>query len=229
MKWNDLTMSQRAEVIQMAVKNGMRDLNQIRSFYDGSVNKFAMGGPEETIVIPSDNTKVNYQPSVYVGDSKEVQDALNAKIAAEGKAAYATGRFLPYIKYATDVVDWTSGDPTDAIQMAGNAIQLAGNRTANIYQGKSIGDIVKIGHRNHLRATKLTPAMVDDVKAFGRLFSKMGNIVAFPGLVGDVIQSYRDYENLIEAEKNYNNASTKVFNERVKTHPAVRTKYITKK
>lgn len=222
MKWNDLTMSQRAEVIQMAVKNGMRDLNQIRSFYDGSVNKFAMGGPEETIVTPSDNTKVNYQPSVYVGDSKEVQDALNAKIAAEGKAAYATGRFLPYIKYATDVVDWTSGDPTDAIQMAGNAIQLAGNRTANMYQGKSIGNIVKIGHRNHLRATKLTPAMVDDAKAFGRLFSKMGNIVAFPGLVGDVIQSYRDYENLIEAEKNYNNASTKVFNERVKTHPAVK-------
>lgn len=37
MKWNDLTMSQRAEVIQMAVKNGMRDLNQIRSFYDGSI------------------------------------------------------------------------------------------------------------------------------------------------------------------------------------------------
>ena len=122
MKWNDLTMSQRAEVIQMAVKNGMRDLNQIRSFYDGSVNKFAMGGPEETIVAPSDNTRVNYSPSVYVGDSQEVQDALNRRIAAEGKAAYATGRFLPYIKYATDVVDWTSGDPTDAIQIAGDGV-----------------------------------------------------------------------------------------------------------
>lgn len=35
--WKDLTMSQRAEVIQMAVKNGVRDLNQIRSFYDKSV------------------------------------------------------------------------------------------------------------------------------------------------------------------------------------------------
>ena len=44
MAWNDLTMSQRAEVIQMAVKNGMRDLNQIKSFYDSSINKFAYGG-----------------------------------------------------------------------------------------------------------------------------------------------------------------------------------------
>lgn len=46
MKWNDLTMSQRAEVIQMAVKNGMRDLNQIRSFYDESIGsrKFEDGG-----------------------------------------------------------------------------------------------------------------------------------------------------------------------------------------
>lgn len=56
MAWSDLTMSQRAEVIQMAVKNGMRDLSQIRSFYNDSINKFAMGGPkgddeeEETIM-----------------------------------------------------------------------------------------------------------------------------------------------------------------------------------
>ena len=44
--WKDLTMSQRAEVIQMAVNNGMRDLNQIRSFYDESIRsrRFGEGG-----------------------------------------------------------------------------------------------------------------------------------------------------------------------------------------
>ena len=222
MKWNDLTMSQRAEVIQMAVKNGMRDLNQIRSFYDDSVNKFAMGGPEETIVTPSDNTRVNYSPSVYVGDSQEVQDAVNTKVAAEGKAAYATARFLPYIKYATDVVDWTSGDPTDAIQMAGDAVQVAGKGVANRFKGKNIGDKVMVGHRNHRRATKLTQAMIDDAKAFGNVVSKAGKVVALPGFIGDIVQSYNDYKNWIEAEKNYNNVSSKVFNERVKTHPAVK-------
>lgn len=32
--WNDLTMQQRADVISMAVKAGMRDMKSIRSFYD---------------------------------------------------------------------------------------------------------------------------------------------------------------------------------------------------
>lgn len=32
--WNDLTMQQRADVISMAVKAGMRDMRSIRSFYD---------------------------------------------------------------------------------------------------------------------------------------------------------------------------------------------------
>ena len=45
--WNDLTMQQRADVIAMAVKAGMRDMNSIRSFYDktvGSGRRFAEGG-----------------------------------------------------------------------------------------------------------------------------------------------------------------------------------------
>lgn len=222
--WKDLNMSQRAEVIQMAVKNGMRDLNQIRSFYDDSVNKFAMGGPEETIVTPSDNTRVNYSPSVYVGDSQELQDALNRRIATEGKAAYATARFLPFIKYGTDVVDWTSGDPTDAMQMAGNAVQIAGKGVARSYNGKNIGDKVMVGHRNHLRATSLTQEMIDGTKAFGNVVNKAGKVVALPGLIGDIVQSYNDYKNWIEAEQNFNNVSNRVYNERVKTHPALRVK-----
>ena len=47
--WKDLSMTQRAEVIQMAIKHGIKDLNQIRSFYDSSLTsprKYAMGGPE---------------------------------------------------------------------------------------------------------------------------------------------------------------------------------------
>ena len=32
--WNDLTMQQRADVISMAVKAGMRDMKSIKSFYD---------------------------------------------------------------------------------------------------------------------------------------------------------------------------------------------------
>lgn len=47
--WNDLTMPQKAEVMQMAVKHGMKDLNEIRSFYDNTIrsgryNRFDEGG-----------------------------------------------------------------------------------------------------------------------------------------------------------------------------------------
>lgn len=47
--WKDLSITHRAEVIQMAIKHGIKDLNQIRSFYDSSLTsprKYAMGGPE---------------------------------------------------------------------------------------------------------------------------------------------------------------------------------------
>lgn len=45
--WSDLTMKQRADVISMAVKAGMRDLDSIRSFYDDTVGpgkEFGDGG-----------------------------------------------------------------------------------------------------------------------------------------------------------------------------------------
>lgn len=41
--WNDLTMSERADVIKMAVKAGLRDMKSIRDFYDNSL-KYADGG-----------------------------------------------------------------------------------------------------------------------------------------------------------------------------------------
>lgn len=46
--WNDLTMQQRADIISMAVKAGIRDMNSIRSFYDESVGsrRFDDGGPK---------------------------------------------------------------------------------------------------------------------------------------------------------------------------------------
>ena len=42
--WNNLTMSERAGVIKMAVKAGLRDMQSIRKFYDDSL-KYAEGGP----------------------------------------------------------------------------------------------------------------------------------------------------------------------------------------
>lgn len=62
--WNDLTMSERADVIKMAVKAGLRDMKSIRKFYDDSL-KYEDGGPKVTLV---DNDKVRISPSGTFSD-----------------------------------------------------------------------------------------------------------------------------------------------------------------
>lgn len=107
MAWNDLTMSQRAEVIQMAVKNGMRDLNQIRSFYDSSINKFAYGGHK------------------YGGEDEETQQMSMWDKVKEN--AYQRTRPLPTaidrVLHFTDVM----GAPSHVT----NALRDVSNRAAN--------------------------------------------------------------------------------------------------
>lgn len=49
--WNDLTMYERADVIKMAVKAGLRDMKSIKKFYDdslGSGRRYDEGGPKIT-------------------------------------------------------------------------------------------------------------------------------------------------------------------------------------
>lgn len=238
--WNDLNMSQRAEVIQMAVKNGMRDLNQIRSFYDSSVNKFAMGGPEETIVAPSDNTRVNYSPSVYVGDSQEVQDAMNKSVAAEGNFAYGTLRFLPYSRWITDALDATGISPdinkpdlTDATQTVSHLGNGYFNGVAKMESMQKPGTYRKSyttrGVLDRKPKRKIVTYTIDqnDINAAVKKAKIKANIyksIGAIGLIGDFTQMLENTRDLINAEQKYNDTSNKVFNERVKTHPAVRVK-----
>lgn len=60
--WNDLTMQQRADVISMAVKAGMRDMKSIKSFYDETSRSrrfengghlFADGGIKKYVTAPN--------------------------------------------------------------------------------------------------------------------------------------------------------------------------------
>ena len=107
MAWNNLTMSQRAEVIQMAVKNGIRDLSQIRSFYDSSVNKFACGGHK------------------YGGEDEETQQMSTWDKVKEN--AYQGTRPLPTaIDRALHFAD-VMGAPSHVT----NALRDVSNRAAN--------------------------------------------------------------------------------------------------
>lgn len=65
--WNDLTMQQRADVISMAVKAGMRDMKSIRSFYDETSRsrRFEDGGnTKASIPILSSTPKLKFDAPV---------------------------------------------------------------------------------------------------------------------------------------------------------------------
>lgn len=65
--WNDLTMQQRADVISMAIKAGMRDMKSIRSFYDETSRsrRFEDGGSTKaSIPILSSTPKLKFDAPV---------------------------------------------------------------------------------------------------------------------------------------------------------------------
>lgn len=92
MQWNDLSMSERAELIRLGVRSGLMDLKDIRNVY----NSFAEGGSTD---VPE---PVNYETpyaitsrSNYRGSTQAPDSALyfNSK---EDRDAYAAARDMSY-------------------------------------------------------------------------------------------------------------------------------------
>lgn len=111
MAWKDLSMSQRAEVIGMAVKSGLRDMDSIRKFYDESIKgsrRFEDGGgmkitPRTTggagYIPPRDYTPITYTPQQrqeFDKAEKQIGDVLS---------------WVPYVGTALDV-DKAANDPS---------------------------------------------------------------------------------------------------------------------
>lgn len=97
--WNDLTMQQRADVISMAVKAGMRDMKSIRSFYDETSRsrRFEDGGSTKdntpgmagmmkaTLATaahfgnPTARRMTNYDTRSYTWPNKYIEDGIFIK------------------------------------------------------------------------------------------------------------------------------------------------------
>ena len=124
--------------------------------------------------------------------------------------------FLPYVKYVTDIVDWTSGDITDALQMAGNAISGTGTFLENDVKNTPIGTKRTVGRRP---GTKHTIVVDQSYKDMGNKFAKglkvAGKAISIPGLIGDVVQSTSDIKELIEAQKRHDAVRNSVVNSRL--------------
>ena len=92
-KWDELSMAEKAEMIGVAVRNGITNLNDIRDRY----NEFAEGGSKEEVV--EDNTDSQYI-NIYEGGGYTSSDSIRKRIAKHEGAAMTgakdplSGKFL---------------------------------------------------------------------------------------------------------------------------------------
>lgn len=117
-KWNELTMSERAEAIRVAVKNGITDLGSIRDKY----NEFAEGGDLNSI---PDNR------SVWEGNKYEDGGIF------ENEVVDNIASFLPILGTAEDAYTFYK-DPSLA-----NAGWLTASLASDIFTGGMAGRAIK--------------------------------------------------------------------------------------
>ena len=79
-KWEELPIADRAKYMEIAVKNGYRDIRSIREAY----NKYAKGGPKEDNTREQSIRRANYVASNY-NDAKDFD--MNPIVYAARKAA----------------------------------------------------------------------------------------------------------------------------------------------
>lgn len=107
MAWKDLSMSQRAEVIGMAVKSDLRDMASIRKFYDDSIKgsgreyeegskprRFAEGGDTNphTVGATVDALYASYPREEYLGEPSHHYDFTQSEEWADAHGYYPDAR-----------------------------------------------------------------------------------------------------------------------------------------
>lgn len=144
-------------------------------------------------------------------DQAKLDDANNEIIKQWGNTVYGALRFIPYIRYATDVAD-TFGlspdqngefDTTDSMGAGGHLFSFGMNQFADELE-KQTGNIqVRIGRnpRNRHYYTR-TPAMAQEQAKLYRAFGKY-NPLKFAGVVGDIYQEGKHLYNLHNAYNTY--------------------------
>ena len=181
------------------------------------------------LVAKKDNTNIAPIRGTFMGDSKEVQDAANRKIRAEGNVAYSTLRFLPYTRWATDALDITGVSPdvdspdfTDVTQIVSHVGRGMAKTSKQKYENLQVGQKHKVGPRKRHPTIIVTPSFKNDGIWF---FDKVGNGFKHLGLIGfggDIIQAGRNLKELYNAEQNYQHVVDSVRDARTPRIPYVK-------
>ena len=127
MKWNDLSMAERAKYIQLGIQNGVTDLSTIRNVYNTyaegrQINKFDDGGKTDSY---SPETLAGWVTSLFTDDASKI---TSADIASSSFNLGADA--IPVV-----------GNLAGAIVSAGDAIYNTGKLIAN----PSLGQLAETG------------------------------------------------------------------------------------
>ena len=92
MAWNDLSLSDKARMMNLAVKSGITDLRTIEEVY----NKYAEGGPEEKqkAIINTNNTEASYHPPVNSTFIKDLAYRIGADKSVSSRGYSGLGNVV---------------------------------------------------------------------------------------------------------------------------------------
>ena len=167
-----------------------------------------------TTTEPVDNTRVVINPSkspASFNDSKKLNDANNRAIIANAEAIYSVLRFMPYVKYLTDIGDVTGLNPaaktnnqdpdiTDIFPFMSPAFENYINKTADMMnRPNGIKRTRGKGVMRHTIKAQIKPGSLED-----KLYRGLGkyNPLKIIGVVGDVVQGLNAAKELYNAHKN---------------------------
>lgn len=205
--------------------NGNHDTTR-QEWREANAREFGNVLPEITVIdkhkkysldtaIPVDNTRVVIGPSkspTSKADSKKLNDANNRAIVANAEALYSVLRFIPYIKYLTDIGDITGWNPATAYKrnnvkdytldfsdygaiIGGWPIDII-NRNGKLDFNSSTGRTIS---KKHPYKRKVHNTMIN--RELSKGFVKY-NPLRMVGILGDVIQGVNAIKEAYEANKN---------------------------
>lgn len=195
MRWDDLSMANRAAYIKLGLDNGITDLKVIRDTY----NKYATGG--YTDCNGDNNVSPQYVPEGYTPYQGEIRqapttsDRIVNKVKDVGRAVAA---FVPFLGTALDYYDDNMQQiPIGIVGDASDILNYSGYKIGNKAENMSKASIRS--KRGQVRRALLHNANKKLGSEIGKVLPKAARGLGVAGMVIDTPNFVSDIENLKRA------------------------------
>lgn len=201
MRWDDLSMADRAAYIKLGLDNGITDLKVIRNTY----NKYATGGytdgNEDNSVSPQYVPK-GYTP--YQGEIRQAPTTLRERVVNKVKdVGRAAAAFVPFLGTALDYYDDNMQQvPTGAIGDASDILNYGSGRLSRYANSIDPNQtkVITVGRGRHRRKTVVRRNIDKAInKGLSRIGTRAARGLGIVGMVIDTPNFVSDLENLKRA------------------------------